>query len=203
VRPIRTVGIPRCCNFQPAVAERYGHVDNRCGKFLLWLVNGLGGSRSARRGLFTHGMGAFDRMPRRGGDTLTEAPAVPIVLVVDDSAIVRRQVINALSKTGLHVLEASDGQEALILLEANSIRLLITDINMPRMSGVELLIALSDKGIKVPTIVLTSEVQVTALREARAAGALAWITKPFDPELLATSVLRALSRASMRSGGSP
>jgi two-component system chemotaxis response regulator CheY len=138
-----------------------------------------------------------------GGNILTEVPAVPIVLIVDDSGIVRRQVINALSKTGLHVLEARDGQEALTLIESTSIRLLITDINMPRMSGVELLNALTEKGLQVPTIVLTSEVQVTALRDARAAGALAWITKPFDPELLATSVLRALSRPSLRTGGTP
>jgi two-component system chemotaxis response regulator CheY len=123
--------------------------------------------------------------------------------VVDDSSIVRRQVINALAKTGLRVLEASDGQQALEMIESSAITLLITDINMPRMSGVELLNALSDKGIKVPAIVLTSETEVSALRNARAAGALAWITKPFDPELLATSVLRALSRPSLRAGGPP
>lgn len=101
------------------------------------------------------------------------------------------------------MLEAGDGQGALEVLEATPVALLITDINMPRMSGVELLNAIAERGLKVPTIVLTSEVQVSALRDARAAGALAWITKPFDPHLLATSVLRALSRPSVRAGGPP
>lgn len=136
-------------------------------------------------------------------ETLSEVAAIPVILVVDDSGIVRRQVINALSKTGLQVLEASDGQEALKVLAASPVSLLITDMNMPRMSGVELLNALSDKGIKVPTLVLTSEVQVSALRDARAAGALAWITKPFDPELLASSVLRVLNRPTARDGRTP
>lgn len=132
---------------------------------------------------------------------LTGATLAPVVLVVDDSGIVRRQVINALGKTGLRVVEANDGQQALEVIETQTISLLITDINMPRMSGVELLTTLTERGLKVPTIVLTSESEVATLREARAAGALAWITKPFDPESLASSVVRALTRLSMRAGG--
>lgn len=136
-------------------------------------------------------------------ETLSEVAENPFVLVVDDSGIVRRQVINALAKTGLRVLEACDGQEALKVLETSSVGLLITDVNMPRMNGVELLNALADKGIKVKTLVLTSEVQVNALRDARAAGALAWITKPFDPELLASSVVRVLNRPTAGNGRTP
>lgn len=81
--------------------------------------------------------------------------------------------------------------------------MLITDINMPRMSGVELLTELAQRGIRVPTIVLTSEGQISSVRDARAAGALAWINKPFDADSLARSVLRALSRPSARAGGPP
>lgn len=132
---------------------------------------------------------------------LTGATLAPVVLVVDDSGIVRRQVINALGKTGLRVIEASDGQQALELIETQTISLLITDINMPRMSGVELLMTLAERGLRVPTIVLTSESEVATLREARSAGALAWITKPFDPEHLSSAVVRALTRLSMRAGG--
>ncbi len=134
---------------------------------------------------------------------MTDVPIIPVVLVVDDSSIVRRQVIAALAKTGLHVLEASDGQQALGLFDSSSIAMLITDINMPRMSGVELLTELAQRGIRVPTIVLTSEGQISSVRDARAAGALAWINKPFDADSLARSVLRALSRPSARAGGPP
>ncbi len=125
----------------------------------------------------------------------------PVVLIVDDSSIVRRQVSNALSKTDVCVLEASDGLGALEVIESRAVALLITDINMPRMSGVELLTTLASRGTKVPTIVLTSETQVEALRDARSAGALAWITKPFDPAHLARAVVHALTRLSLRVGG--
>lgn len=128
---------------------------------------------------------------------------VPIVLVADDSAVARGQVARALRSLTLELREASDGYGALEVIESTSVALLLTDINMPRMSGVELLTTVFERGFRVPSIVLTSEARVERLREARGAGALAWITKPFDPDHLAASVSRALSRLSVRQGGAP
>jgi two-component system chemotaxis response regulator CheY len=137
------------------------------------------------------------------GGTMASNSMVPVVLVADDSSVARRQVANALCRLTLELREASDGFQALEVIETTSVALLITDINMPRMGGVELLITVFERGFKVPSIVLTSEARVERLREARGAGALGWITKPFDPDHLATSVSRALSRSSLPQGSAP
>lgn len=134
---------------------------------------------------------------------MTELSTTPIVLVADDSSIVRRQVINALSHLQLDVRQAADGLEALAFINANPVAMLLTDINMPRMSGVELLTTLAERGYQFPCLVLTSETQVERLRQAREAGALGWITKPFDPKHLATATARALARFSLPAGVLP
>jgi two-component system chemotaxis response regulator CheY len=116
----------------------------------------------------------------------------PTVLVVDGSNLVRRQVANALRSANIHVLEACDGEQALEMLSKQTVQLLLTDINMPRMDGIELLNALEERGQRVPAVILTNEGQVRSLRLAREAGALAWVTKPFDPAHLARSIVRIL-----------
>jgi|SRR5690606_41627303 len=118
----------------------------------------------------------------------------PVVLVVDDSNLVRRQVANALRGANLRVLEATNGEEALELLCTREVHLLITDLNMPQMDGIELLNAIEERGLNVAAVVITNEGQVRSLRLARKAGAIAWITKPFDPAILARSIVRVLSQ---------
>ncbi len=123
--------------------------------------------------------------------TIPPAPRA-VVLVVDDSTLVRRQVANALRSVNIEVLEATDGEQALEMLSQRRVELLLTDINMPRMDGIELLNALHQRGQDVPAVILTNEGQVRSLRLARDAGALAWITKPFDPAQLTRSIVRIL-----------
>lgn len=132
--------------------------------------------------------------------SMPNVSTTPIVLVVDDSLVVRRQVARALAFLPLQVQEAADGVMALEFIEQHPVAVLITDVNMPRMNGVELLTTLLERGIQVPSLVLTSEREVERLREARNAGALGWLLKPFDPEHLAVSVVRAMARLSVRDG---
>ena len=110
---------------------------------------------------------------------------MPKVIVVDDSATVRAQVGGALSKSGFEVLEARDGLEALDKVSATpDLSLVVCDVNMPRMNGLEFLEAARAKGIHVPVLMLTTEGQPQLMQRAKAAGARAWIIKPFKAEIL-------------------
>jgi two-component system chemotaxis response regulator CheY len=120
------------------------------------------------------------------------------VLVVDDSPTVRQQVIQALSPGGYAVREAGDGLEAIAVLEDSpKIDLIITDINMPRLSGLEMLdrIKAEARHSAVPVLMLTSEGQPALIDRARKAGAKGWIVKPFKPELLLAATRKLLSTA--------
>ena len=108
------------------------------------------------------------------------------VLVVDDSATVRLQVSRALASAGYIVVEAVDGVEALEKLTASAtFALVVCDINMPRMSGVELLESLAQQpGPRPPILMLTTEGHPALIQRAKASGAKGWMMKPFNPELL-------------------
>jgi two-component system, chemotaxis family, chemotaxis protein CheY len=113
------------------------------------------------------------------------------VLVVDDSATVRQQVGIALQSAGYEILEAVDGADGLSKLADNSdISMVICDINMPRMSGLEMIeqLAQSKTIRKVPVVMLTTEGQPALIQRARQAGAKGWIVKPFKPDLLLAAV---------------
>src|ERR1700756_4583401 len=112
------------------------------------------------------------------------------ILIVDDSSSVRTVARMALREKGYDVVEASNGQEALSKLESERCHLVISDVNMPQMDGITLL-----KEIKrhpnykfTPVIMLTTEAGEDKKQEGRAAGAKAWITKPFQPQLPADAV---------------
>jgi two-component system chemotaxis response regulator CheY len=118
------------------------------------------------------------------------------ILVVDDSPTVRQQVANALAGTGFDLLEACDGAEGLTKVEGDSeIGLVILDVNMPRMNGLEMLEAMKagGKNAAVHVVMLTSEGQQSLIERAKKAGAKGWIVKPFKPELLVAAVKKLLS----------
>ncbi|MBL8611879.1 MAG: response regulator [Myxococcales bacterium] len=118
------------------------------------------------------------------------------VMVVDDSATVRAQVSRALVQAGFEAVEATDGRDALQKVmgpEADSV-LIVCDVNMPNMSGIEFLEAARSKGIAVPVLVLTTEGQPQMMRRAKAAGARAWIIKPFKADVLVAAA-KHLARA--------
>lgn len=108
------------------------------------------------------------------------------ILIVDDSASVRQVVSIALKQKGYDVIEGSDGKEALTKLTGQKVHLIISDVNMPNMDGISLV-----KAVKAmpaykftPIVMLTTESQEAKKREGQAAGAKAWIVKPFRPDQL-------------------
>ncbi len=116
------------------------------------------------------------------------------VLTVDDSASMRQLIKLTLSGAGYTVLEATDGADGLDRAKAAAVDLVVTDLNMPRMDGISLIRELrklgSYKGI--PIILLTTESDDGRKKEARAAGATGWITKPFNQDQLLGVVRKVL-----------
>jgi len=119
------------------------------------------------------------------------------VLIVDDSATVRQQVRLALTQAGLEVLEACDGLEGLEMLKAgNSIKVVVCDVNMPRMNGIEMLEKVG--GLPSPranVLILTTEGQPALVQKAKALGAKGWVVKPFKAELLIAAVQKLMNAA--------
>jgi two-component system chemotaxis response regulator CheY len=116
------------------------------------------------------------------------------ILVVDDSMMVRQQVGRALTGAGFAVIEATDGADALQKLAATpEMRLVVCDVNMPRMGGIEFLEQANATGSKVPVVMLTTEGQPELIQRAKALGAKGWIVKPFKPELLIAAAKKLTS----------
>jgi two-component system chemotaxis response regulator CheY len=112
------------------------------------------------------------------------------ILVVDDSATVRQQVGMALQQAGYTVVEAGDGVEGLQMLEKGGISMIICDVNMPRMSGLDMLENLKrdPKHAAVPVVMLTTEGHPGLVERAKKAGAKGWIVKPFKADLMVAAV---------------
>jgi two-component system chemotaxis response regulator CheY len=108
------------------------------------------------------------------------------ILIVDDSMTMRQMVNFTLSSAGHAVTEASNTDEALQTAGKQRFDLVISDVNMPGRSGIELVAELRKlEAYKfVPIILLTTESQPEMKSKGRAAGATGWIVKPFDPEAL-------------------
>ncbi|HVJ92606.1 MAG TPA: response regulator, partial [Labilithrix sp.] len=102
------------------------------------------------------------------------------VLVVDDSRTVRQQVGGSLVDAGYEVVEAGDGLEALEwVAKASDLAMVICDVNMPRMNGLEFLNRLKSEGRfpALPVLMLTTEGRVAPIAQARATGAKGWMVK--------------------------
>ncbi|HVN72462.1 MAG TPA: response regulator [Desulfomonilia bacterium] len=116
------------------------------------------------------------------------------ILCVDDSASIRQLITFTLQKEGYDLVEAVDGRDALEKVKAKPVGMVITDLNMPNMDGIELIRALrSDPEFKfTPIIMLTTESSTTKKDAGREAGATGWIVKPFKPEQLVAVIKRLL-----------
>jgi two-component system chemotaxis response regulator CheY len=114
------------------------------------------------------------------------------VMVVDDSGTFRTVVRMALQKAGYEVVEALDGQEAMDKLATTRPHLIVCDVNMPRMDGLEFARQVKASALHrfTPVIMLTTEFQEAKKAEGRAAGVRAWITKPFQPSQLVDAVAK-------------
>lgn len=108
------------------------------------------------------------------------------ILTVDDSASMRQMVGFTLRNAGYDVVEAVDGRDALQKLDGAPPHLVITDLNMPNLDGVELIrqIRTHPTHKYVPIVMLTTESADERKQAGRAAGATGWIVKPFRPEQL-------------------
>ena len=116
------------------------------------------------------------------------------VLIVDDSASVRQVIGITLRGAGYEVLEGVDGMDGLAKLQGQKVHLIVSDVNMPRLDGIGFL-----KQVKAlpnyrftPVIMLTTETADEIKREGQAAGAKAWVTKPFKPEVLLGAVQKLI-----------
>lgn len=116
------------------------------------------------------------------------------ILAVDDSASMRQMVAFTLKGAGYDVTEAADGDEALQLAKKTQYNLVLTDINMPNMNGIELtreLRALPNYKF-TPILTLTTESTSDKKQEGKMAGATGWIVKPFNPDQLISTVKKVL-----------
>ena len=118
------------------------------------------------------------------------------VMIIDDSASIRLVVSITLKKAGYDVLEAEDGEDALNKLTGQKVHLIVCDVNMPNMDGISFLKAVKqNQSYKfTPIIMLTTESQEGKKREGRAAGAKAWVVKPFKPDRMIAAIEKLILR---------
>lgn len=112
------------------------------------------------------------------------------IMVVDDSISIRQVVGIALKQAGYEVLEACDGKDALAKLTGQKVNLIISDVNMPNMDGISFVRELKTRAAYkfTPVLMLTTESQEDKKEQGKAAGARAWMVKPFKPEALLAAV---------------
>ena len=112
------------------------------------------------------------------------------ILTVDDSSTVRLVLSSTLTNAGYKVVEAVDGQDAIEQLDSGKINMLITDLNMPRVDGLDLIrhVRRSPGCRFLPIIMLTTESNCEKKQKGKTAGASGWIVKPFKPEQLLSVV---------------
>lgn len=118
------------------------------------------------------------------------------ILVVDDSRAMRNIVIRTLRQAGFgdhEMVEAADGAEALSVVESDKPNLILSDWNMPEMSGIEFLEALRTAGNNVNFIFITSEGTQEMKDKAGAAGAMSLITKPFNADTFRDRLSKVLA----------
>ena len=123
-------------------------------------------------------------------DDFEEAAMSKRILTIDDSRTIRDMLMVTLSGAGFNVQQANDGQEGIDVLDKETFDVVITDINMPKKDGYDVIRAMranpAHKG--VPILVLTTEADTEKRQIAREAGATGWMVKPFDPERLVATV---------------
>ncbi|HPQ68711.1 MAG TPA: response regulator [bacterium] len=118
------------------------------------------------------------------------------ILSVDDSAMIRKIIARSISVLGFDLLEASNGVEALAVLEDSYTEtdLILLDWNMPEMDGFETLqrIKADDRFKNIPVMMVTTEVERSNVIKAIQAGAKNYLSKPFTPEDLTTKIMETM-----------
>ena len=114
------------------------------------------------------------------------------VLIVDDEPNLRKILAAQLSRDGYDVMTAEDGEQGLAALRDHHIDLVVTDLKMPRMDGMELLSRIGELPQKMAVVMLTAQGSIESAVEAMRMGAYDYITKPFKVDELQLSIQRAL-----------
>lgn len=112
---------------------------------------------------------------------------MPKILLIDDSAVMRKMIQRNIQQSGLLVdefVEAGDGREGLEKVKANPVDLILCDWNMPNMTGIEFVKALRGTGNNTPIVMVTTEGSESKMEEAKNSGANGYLTKPFTPDQL-------------------
>jgi len=124
-------------------------------------------------------------MAEQGGSMKT-------ILVVDDSAAIRHQVAQALQGAGFEVLQAKNGLEGLAQAQTPNLSMIVLDVNMPGLGGLDLLDRLNADGTtgRIPVLMLTTEAHEAVVVRAKNAGAKGWVIKPVRMEMLVSVVQR-------------
>ncbi len=122
------------------------------------------------------------------------------VLIVDDSAAIRKILVRVLGQTDLPITqihEAADGQEALNIVASSDVSLILSDINMPNVDGIEMLtkLRLTPKWKQLSVVMITTEGSQTKVMEAVQLGARGYVRKPFTAEQIKEKVLACLKPA--------
>ncbi len=116
------------------------------------------------------------------------------VLTVDDSPTILAMLRHVLNQAGFEVVQAEDGQKGLDAMEGEEFDVVITDINMPVMDGIEFIrnVRASGENKSLPILILTTETSPEKRSQGREAGGTGWIVKPFDPEKLISVIHRVV-----------
>lgn len=156
---------------------------------------------------------AWDCLPKSGmySDFLGQVIMAHIdtslrYLVVDDFATMRKVMRSCLRSLGINqVEEAEDGVQALAYLKRESFDFVITDWNMPRMQGIDLLKAIrADPALRaIPVLLVTAEAKRENILEAAQAGVNGYVVKPFTPEILREKLELVFARLAKATGGKP
>lgn len=117
-----------------------------------------------------------------------------VILTVDDSASIRQMVSFTLKNEGYDIVEAVDGVDALDKMKGTTVDMVLTDLHMPNMNGLDLIkeVRANPASKFIPIIFLTTESQGDIKQEGKSAGATGWIVKPFKPEQLVAVVKKVL-----------
>src|SRR5262249_12036341 len=116
------------------------------------------------------------------------------ILVAEDDDLTRELLVKVLRRDGYQVVEAADGADAMSLLRSRSFDLVLSDIQMARVSGMELLEQIQEMNREIPVVLITAYAEPGAAMDAIAGGGAVYLAKPVDVVALRTTVARALER---------
>jgi two-component system chemotaxis response regulator CheY len=133
---------------------------------------------------------AQDEFQHQASTQMDETAMAKTIMTIDDSRTIRDMLMITLTDAGYNVLQGVDGQDGLHVLGDRPVDVVITDINMPKMDGYEVIRQLRKSPVHkvVPILVLTTESDKDKKMVARDAGATGWMVKPFDPENLIATI---------------